>query len=371
MVNISIKFSKDLCERSDRFHQHNGVCFHRWLPDGENDAIVLDERGSKIKLWCERFGHEVRGCIEYDNEKREIDLNLMNRQGRLESGPLFGKIEALEISDDEYKVLEENKVGDPIYQNLGKRITKIIDPVLAKFFYIMRIHFGQFWIPEFEKFNSKEASIGYHLRFMGMKWSSDDGKSWKIFEPDHEHPPVTAYFASHESYLELISNTDWKNLQSILQKEYKESLAAITLARTHRYIVQRDTRHAFFEGVTAVELAIEEFIHNNINDNKIFKENIQGFWNLPISTQLVTLSTALNLSKSKVEETITAIKLRNRIVHDGFEPEFFDVRKNLISLLEIVSKLLIGPKFKFPTEGGQSIMTDEKWEEVYQKYQEG
>lgn len=367
MPRITIKFAKDLEEHSKNFQDHFGIRFHRWLPDGEKDAILLDTMypDTKIKLWFKRLGFDERGRIVFDDKRKEVDPDLMNKQGSLESGPLFGKIESFKINDKELQILKENKIGDEIYQNLGKRIIEIVDPILTKFFYILRIHYGQYWLPEFDKFNSKQESVGHHLRFLWMAWSSDNGKNWENLEPDNEHPTITVEMSSPKSFQKLITKTDYEKLSDILKEEHSESLASLTLARTHQYINEGDLKHAFFEGVTSIELSMEEFIKNKIKNNQILKENINGFWNIPISTQLVSLATTLDISKEDIENAITAIKWRNKIVHEGWEPEYYAARKNLISLLHVTSKFLQGPDFKFPDVGGNTIMSTDGWEKVY------
>lgn len=369
MPKITIKFAKDLEGHYESFQDHFGIRFHRWLPDGEKDAIDLDTiyPDTKIKLWFKRFGFDERGRIVFNDERKEVDPDLMNKQGSLESGPLFGKIESFKINNEELQVLKENKIGDKIYQNLGKRIIEIIDPTLIKFFYILRIHYGQYWLPEFKKFNSEKESIGYHLRFLWMEWSSDNGKNWEELEPDNEYPVTTVEMSSPESFQKLITKTDWEKLPDILKEEHSESLASYTLARTHQYINEGDLKRAFFEGITSIELAIEKFIQNRIKNNHIPKKNIKRFLNRSITIRLVLLATIMDISKEDIENAVTAIKWRNKIVHQGWEPEFYAARKNLFSLLQVTSKFLQGPNFKFPSAGGNAIMPAEAWEKVYKK----
>jgi hypothetical protein len=367
---IIIKFVKSLEERGyGHFPTRYGVWFHRWLPDGEKDAIILESGhyDAKVKLWFARFGRVENGRIVYDEKLKEVDPDVMTKQGLLESGNLFGKIESFEITADELRILEEKKIGDKIYKDLGRKVSKIIDPILVKFFYILRIYFGQYWLPEFEKFNSKNESIGYHLRFLFMRWSKDDGKTWEEFDPDHEHPVISVTMSEGKSFFDLVTKADWENLKTILKEDHANSLAAITLARTHQYLVERDIRHAFFEGIIALELAIEEFIKTKLEGNKALNENIQGFWNMPIAARLISIAISIGASNTDIENTITAIKWRNLIVHEGWEPEFYPSKKNLFSLLRITAKLLQGPKFKFPDAGGNAIMPEESWEKEYLK----
>ena len=226
MPVITLKFAKDLDERQD-FQRYFGVRFHRWLPDGEKDAITIQTQYSnaKVKLWFQRLGYVRDGMIEYDAKRKEVDPAIMNKQGLLESGPLYGKIESFEITDEELSVLEEKKIGDKTYQDLGKRITKIIDPTLIKFFYILRIHFGQYWLPDFEKYDSVKESIGHHLRFLWIKWSKNDDSTWIEFTPDNEYPTMDVSFSDYKSFFDLIKEDDWRNLQNLMKEDHKKSFS--------------------------------------------------------------------------------------------------------------------------------------------------
>lgn len=367
MPVIDLRFQRDLSEQEfgiNEIHERHGLAFHRWLPDGEKDAIVVGTKypDTTLKLWFRRFGFTERGKIEFNLDHNEVDPTIVPKQGLLNSGPLFAKIESFEITDDELKVLQDNKIGGDKYQLLGKKIAKIIDPIMINFFYLLRIHFGQYWLPKYSKYDSTEKSIGEHLRMLFIEWSDVEGKTWNAFEPDNKHATISVEMSSPKSFPKLITKQDWKKLEEYLKEDHKESLAAITLARTHQYIVQRDIRHAFFEGVTSLELSIEEFMRYRIKNNKLFNDNIKGFWALPIRTKIISIATVLDLSTTDIENTVTAISWRNKIIHDGWAPEFYEAKKYLESLLRVTSKLLTGPPFKFPNYGGQVIQPEEMWD---------
>jgi len=369
MTRINVRFGRNLDNTDISIERFHGPRFHRWLPDGENDAIEIDSKFSegKIKVWFERRGYVSRGSIEYDRKRHEVDSDIMSTQGLLEGGSLHGKLDFLDITDDELKVLNEKKIGDETYINLGRKIIKIIDQPIYNFFYVLRVFFGQYWIPEFDKWNSKEESVDNHLRFLWLEWSKDGGTSWEEFKPDNTVLSATAYLSSAKSFLNLITKTDWESLKDILKKDYDESLAAITLLRTHQYLEEGDIRHAFFEGVTAIELALREFFKSRLENNKTLEDYMKGFWSMSVPSQLISVASSLKLSNDDIENTLTAITWRNKIIHEGWKPDRFEARKMLRSLLRTTSNLLEGPIFKFPDAGGNSIMPDEKWTEEYNK----
>ena len=83
-----------------------GVLFHRWLPDGMSDALTLkpnkeDYGDITTNLWFERRGYLKDGFIKYDHVRKEVDPVVMEKQGLLVAGPLYGFLTFHEI-DEKY-----------------------------------------------------------------------------------------------------------------------------------------------------------------------------------------------------------------------------------------------------------------------------
>ena len=68
-----------------------GPLFHQWLPDGEKDAVVLDQ-ALEFKAWFVRRGYIRDNFIEFDDSRREVDPDVMSRPAILQAGPLVGKL---------------------------------------------------------------------------------------------------------------------------------------------------------------------------------------------------------------------------------------------------------------------------------------
>src|SRR3989442_8558013 len=99
----------------------SGPQFHRWLPDGENDAIQISVQPNiTVQLWLERRGFVERGFIRYDHARREVDPGIMSNQGRLQAGNLRGRILIPDVSPDIRAALESTQVGSQAYVAFGK-----------------------------------------------------------------------------------------------------------------------------------------------------------------------------------------------------------------------------------------------------------
>ena len=193
-----------------------------------------------------------------------------------------------------------------------------------------------------------------------MKWCAD-GKNWSDFRPDNENRVVSVTLTAGGDFLDYLTEKDWSNLKDLLKIDYPDSLASITLSRTHRYMDEGDLRHAIIEGTMALELAIEEFYQLKLKNNPKLKEELNAFWNLADSVKLVALGTALKIEEKDIENTIHVIEIRHKIVHEGKDPDHTSMT-HLISLRKVISKLLDGIPFRFPTTNhGNALMSPEEW----------
>lgn len=360
--------------------EHPGPLFHRWLPNGMDDAIILDieNHNAELKIWFERMGFMNGGFIEFDNNRQEVKPDVIPQQAILKAGPLMGLLEIRDISEKELIPLIENSIGDENFIKFGKKVVnKLIYPSVAKFIRILRTNYCQYWIQDLEKWDSRGESLGrYCQRRLHLKWSLDDGDTWSDFIPNKPIAPpccseVTIGFS--EIYLEYITSEDWQKLGKAIQDGYHPTTAASFLARTNQFLDQGDIKHALIEGVSAFELAINEFFTHKIIDvdSTSLHDGMKSFMNLSLRTQIISISLALgNIPVQDITNAVHVVDMRNKLIHEGRDPPE-KVKGELISLLNIIKKLLIGPGFKFPKSNpSNSIMPIEAWDSALEDYLE-
>lgn len=366
MLRLMLKFEIDLEENSVSVLRHYGPQFHRWLPDGEKDAIILKTRDSSadLKVWFERSGYVDRGFIKYDSKRREVDPEIVPKQAVLDAGSLKGLLEIQGFSEEELVPLRENKVGHARYIALGKKVVKLICPPVSQFLSIIRTNYGQYWVPEFEAWDSRKRSIGgYCHSILRLQWSLDEGKTWSRFIPDLPVGTVGVQIYLDRSYSEFISQSDWREIALAIRKGYRPSGAALILARAHQLLDEGNLKHAFIEGVSALELALSEFARRDLRDDAHLSKEMKAFWNLPLSSQLVSIAIGRGkIPTEQVKDALKAIELRNKVIHEGWDPPD-NTKTKLSALLEIVAGLLSGPKLRFPESNpGNAMRPIKVWE---------
>ena len=119
---LSIRFVVRL-ENDNR--THFGPSFHRWLPNGEIDALLFNTKDSNclIKIWFERRGFMDGDFISFSYNRKEINPDVISKQGWLDGGPLFGIIRMIGIPDQELSIIKNDQVGEK-YKSFVKNIIK-------------------------------------------------------------------------------------------------------------------------------------------------------------------------------------------------------------------------------------------------------
>jgi len=351
--------------------EHSGPYFHRWLPDGENDAIALGlpRTGAQLKLWFERRGFVHRGFIEYDTYRHEVDPDIMTRQGVLEGGPLMGLLSGCELSQEELSALNEDRRGDPSYEALGKRVINLVFPEVSRFISIVRTNYGQYWVKELEGWDSRKRTLGSYCRFiLNSEWSLDDGETWQPFvpnEPMQNGVHLDVSLSDKQRFTEYITREDWQWLAEYYRRRCLPSPSANILLSTHKHLDQGDLRYAFIEGVTALEMALSEFIQDGIGGRDALNKPLTGFFELRLPSQLASIAVTLGLDAEAIEKAVEAVSIRNKIVHEGHDPPSSSEDK-LRGLMHVTSQLISGLSIRFPTiNPGNAVMPREDWESAH------
>jgi hypothetical protein len=345
----------------------HGPIFHRWLPDGEKDSILIKtkSRNLKIFVWFERCGFIQDGWIRFDYKKREIDTTILKRQAKLDAGPLRVRIELKGITTEDIKTLKENKKGDENYRRIGKRLIKILNESVIPFIDTLRFYYGQYWLQELKKWNSKDESLGSYFRGIYTKFSTDQGATWDDFIPDEIKRTLRLVSTIQSDFSSYFSKEDWKALDNIDLSEFKPTLAVKLLQIAHQLKDEGDYKQAIIEGNTSLEVAISDLFKNRLSLSKVLKKEMESFWQLQIRAQLTVISSLIEgLSHKDIENAISIVKIRNNILHEGFSPkDDFDIRKKLDSLFTIIAKLISNKPIKFPSAStANTLFPDDKQE---------
>jgi hypothetical protein len=370
MPTLLLKFYVYL-KRIDVMRDFEGPLFHRWLPDGEKDALVLDvgTENAVLKVWFERRGFLERGLVRYDVTRKEVDPAVIPTQAALTAGSLFGSLGIQGLIEEVVTSIRENKIGDASYIALGDRVVnKLIYPSVNRFITTLRGKYGQYWIRELPKWDSRNETLGAYCHSLLLKWSLDQGATWSDFTPDQPISYTTAITGTPESFRKYLTQDDWKDLAQIDSQKYELPLASTFLARANQLLDEEDYKYALIEGITALELAVSETIKPKLQADGNLVKSIQRFWTLPISTQVILVATLSGrISQENLSHSLQSIEIsnsiRNEAVHEGKFPKG-EMKAHISGLLNTVAALLFGSNYKLPSARlGNRIMPIEAWEQ--------
>jgi hypothetical protein len=371
-VDFALKFVVNLetSEFADRSAAPRGIAFHRWLPRGREDAIALEtgHAGSKLVVWTERWGTERerdRGLTEviYAVGKRELSDEAMTMQGRLSSGPLIGEL----ITTS--SVAERDAViGGGEYVPFASRILPLLVPPIQRLVGSLQVDFGQYWLRDFDPFDSRTGSLGQFFRTLQAKASFDDRLTWSEFTPN---PPVISLEGSYSGLAPSrrhLSAADWGNLAAT-SADFPIKSVALELVLRARELedVRRDIRLAIVETATAAEVAVEEFLSTHPTEKAFLRNILPDFENVPAQTRFSLLAATIGgVSNDVMLASSPAWQFRHRVVHNGWTPapsDFGKISQALAGLQTAVATLL-GRQFRSLSafEGGAIALPD-RWDE--------
>lgn len=367
MSELLVNFKVSLRGEGDEPEEQQGPFFHRWLPDGEKDAITLDtsDKGIHLRVWFERCGYTVMNMVEYDDVRREVDPAIMRNQARLDGGPLVGQIK-LDLKPEELTKLTGSEIGDDIRIRLAQKLIDHIQPATGRLVDIVRTTYGQYWLPEFRPWDSRQQGLGFYCRHvLHLYWSFDSGSTWSEFVPDQ--PTVRVHFPREPDYSQYITESDWRGVAKLAALPGKEPLAAMLISQSRNYLHSGDLRHAVIEGVSALDVAVNGFMREKLKGSGQLQKVAQSFFQLGLAAQAIIVMSSLgDISAEEMEIVARLVDVRNNVVHKGLTPSEDDANQ-LEALLKTTSKLIPGPVFKFPTlYYGNRVMSSDEWQRAYE-----
>lgn len=254
---LDIKFRVQL-ERWDSDIKCKWIQFHRWLPNGRDDAIEYESADKKVKiaLWFERHGYIRDKFIEFELDRHEVPDAVMDRQMRLESGPLYGYVTVSDVPLGVAEAVRDEHKGDAEYVAFAKSLVKShVQPLLSRFSNVVKHYFGQYWIRDFSQWDSRCESIGNYCDDLGMRASIDGGTTWHPFIADAHPRTFTAnVLLPNPINRSLIDRDDWEFLKRSLNDVPESTLALQVLRYGHELLDQGNLRHSLVEVVTALEI---------------------------------------------------------------------------------------------------------------------
>jgi hypothetical protein len=246
-----------------------GPLFHRFVPNGQNDAVFLTPEGDphEIRIWSERAAKQEQGFLTWERNGSQFDEAIMRQQAKLEGGPLRGEMLMPDVFDEEMVSLSRNpkaldepfgqEVGDdPTYVALGKRVIEVLQPRLTNFVSTLRNQYGQYWLEELPAWDSRRYTLGtYCSSVLSLVWWNEKTQDWRRFLPTNSGATITPEKPPGRGYAEYLTEEDWRRFQRTRCLS-NVSTEVQLLGNATRALDFAEYRQAFIEVMSALELVI-------------------------------------------------------------------------------------------------------------------
>jgi hypothetical protein len=331
MTSVKIRFSFWLESEPVAHYKVQGPLFHKFLPDGRNDAVYLTPQGDahEIRVWFDRTTKNRDGFLYWDRNGTEFDEAIMRRQAMLEGGNLRGEMLMPDVSDEELTSLlripkavnepfGQDTGDDPVYVRLGKRVIGEVHPRLANFITTLRDQYGQYWLGVPQAWDSRRETLGtYCGSTLSVLWWDERAQDWRRFLPTNSGSTVRVGPLPGRDFAEYLTEQDWRRFQQTrCLNEISTELQL--LGSANRALDFGDYRQAFVEVTSALELVIARRLNSS---SKTVKSAIQSFMDRESrKAQVAVLLISTGAATVDIEGALEALDVRNRVAHEGYHP---------------------------------------------------
>lgn len=260
---------------------------------------------------------------------------------------LEGSIKISDIHKDNLKKYSTDNIY-PTFDFCKSVVKNIIEPTMKSIIDTLILKYHQFWITEFSEWNSRKESLSQYCYKINMQWRIDNGES-RLFSPSGTNYTSQSFQLDHDLNQKYIMKSDWKDIQEDLDNKVSYGIASQLLTRAHSYSEVGDIRISFIEGISALEITLDEFIRLKSELYPYLTDHIQHFYNLNNKQKISYLKAFSNiLDNMNIEKIFKCIDIRNKIVHDGYTPNSNE-KQSLLDLFMAVSNIIGNVSHKFPS----------------------
>lgn len=319
----------------------------KWLPNGKSDLIRLKTGNPNVNIdvWFERRGYVNERTIICDPSRKEVDEKRIPKQAVLDAGPLFGLMQINNISKQYLEALEKDIKENDYSEFCKMYIIDLLSSRLINFIDILKLNFGQYWLSNIKKWDSRSESLGHYCSMLELKWSINEGETWNKLIPTEKIIHIVCEM--EDDFSNYLEEDDWQILKTCIENKYDPPFYLRILSNSFKLWEQGDKKYAVIEAITALELLLSNLVRNEISKN--YSTDINMIDNLPIKTRLLYSVNFFNdIDFIDIDNVIQLIAVRNELVHEGKGiPTNINALYN--SYKKVIQKLSTNYKIKFPS----------------------
>lgn len=296
------------------------LVFHKWIPDGEQDAIVFDNGDLKLRIWFDVKCATWASPATREELSRTVNVHLyrahvtavcdisvalaMHLQKKSLSQP---------IAPDSNVETEYNALGRSVHQAVAQRVNRLIEYAFSSK--------GQYWA---RRVHFDEDNPGqFFTKTQAIAFLADNRKF--RFCPDN----VIRIAVSLSDQQRSISPSDWDDIKRFVVNNSSTPIVGNLLARARELAGEGYERASILEAVSALEIRLNKFASERDEDllpdrlkarlesgrlsTLIEKVGLRGAF----ATIIPFLLSENEMPLAILEQCRAAIETRNNVVHRG------------------------------------------------------
>ena len=229
-------------------------------------------------------------------------------------------------------------------QKIVKSIAKLISKETQKILDVVRYNFGQYWIIDNIDWDSRQYSLGYYCKnVLNLSVFDDTTGKWMDLEPNESVATLTMNSVVPIDTTEYLTEQNWIKLKELIYTNHTPSFAQRQLVKAFITLDTKDIVKAFIDSVTVLEIALDQYFKSISAKSEKIGKQLNRFKELGNKEQLsMIFADKKEILVKDLEDSIDAIEIRNKIVHEGHIPKNEDVSK-VRALLKLNSIIINEP----------------------------
>jgi len=204
-----------------------------------------------------------------------------------------------------------------------------------------------FGIKCLDEWDSRESTLYDYCHKLELRWSFDN-EEWHEFRPTYKTAAsLTVEYNRGSQYEQFLDRQDMSNIAKMVKDNVDIPLSSELVSEAHKFEDSEDFKQSYIMGISALERIFNELLECKL---KSYLKILNQFTQASNSTNLLIISTLLNLPPEDITKALQAIDIRNKITHVGIlgdEPHY-DILHGLFRIVSLINQNLIGTKLKFP-----------------------
>lgn len=308
----------------------------RWIPEGDSDAIDVDEDGVRVSVRASRAGITHSPGIDAPLTSNNLELARLDVVSEVECGE-----ELLAYCQSDPRDMDGDLCNAQVA--LGWRLLEAVVRVVNRLLWHINVQFGQHWVSEVVHLDRlKDRPLADWCAYLKARTRTAGG-GWIVWYPRDRGARMI-----RNEHCHALTQERWNIVREQVRRRSKPPLALELLGNARWFFAQGRFRPACIEAACAIELAIVGFARSPspealVRPGETLLSDVEHLGFSRFLKYLLPVVLAEGLLEARLLESASAlVELRNNVIHNGqrtiqrqrLELLLADVQKVVLALMD-------------------------------------